>query len=275
MTTKGEFSLRRVVVALDAAADFAAAIEMAASIAIAWSASLRALFVEDESLWRLASLPYAQQVNAITALRDTVDEAELGAQLKLLARRARTDLARIAEGHSLSWTLERFRAAIGPDALSLGNDELLVISAKSRSSANALRLGSPWRRVLDQVSQPFLLVPERPTPRGPVAVLCDAASGGLDVLDASARIARAGKRPLIVLTPEDLTQSQLDAAEDLVRSVDDRATVIRVPAGSHQALEKVVASARATLLVMSRDRLVGDKVSAPDLISPSSALLVL
>jgi hypothetical protein len=272
MTTRSEFSPRRVVVALDAAADFATTIEMAASVAVAWGARLHALFVEDESLWRLASLPFAQQVNTATALRDTVNEVELGAQLKLLARQVRTDLARIADAHSLAWTLESFRAVIGPNALSLGSDELLVVSTKSRPSANALRLGSPWKRTLDHVHQPLLLVPERPAARGPVAVVYDAATGGPDVLAASLRIARAGKRPLIVLASEDLTQSQ---QEDLARSLESRAKLLRVPAGSLRDLEEVVTSSRVTLLVMGRNRIARDDASAFEPISASSALLVL
>ncbi len=275
MTTRSELSPRRVVVALDAATDFATTIEMAASVAIAWGASLRALFVEDESLWRLASLPFAQQVNAMTAHRGMVSETELSAQLKLLVRQARTDLARIADAHGLSWTLESFRAVIGANALSLSDDEWLVVSTKSRPSANALRLGSPWRRILGQVSQPFLLVPERPATTGPVAVLYDATTSGPNALDASLRIARAGKRPLIVLTTEDLTPSQNEAAQSLARAVDDHAVFLQIPARSHRELEKVVASSHVTLLVIGRNGIAGNEASASESISLSSALLVL
>ncbi len=270
-----ELNLRRVVVALDAAADLPATIEMAASLASSLGVELRALFVEDESLRRVASMPFAQQVDAMTAARTAFNEADLDAQLKALARQARRELERIAGSHDLSWSLEIARAVIGADALSLAADELLVLAATSRPAARTLRLSSPWRRMLDQLAHPFLLVPERPATTGPMAVIYDATLAARRALDASLRIARTSKRPLIVVAPENLAGKHCSEAEARARAASPGATLRRLPTLSRQAVVELVASVGITLLVVGRDDPAGHQATGGEPVAPFSALLVL
>jgi hypothetical protein len=275
MAISDELILRRVVVALDAAADFPATLEMAASVAACLGVGLHALFVEDESLRRVARLPFAQQVDAMTAARSALNEADLDAELKSLARQVRRELERVAGTHALQWSLEVSRAVIGPEALPLAGDELLVFAATSRPAARTLRLSSPWRRLADRMTQPFLLVPERPTTSGPIAVMYDTTMAGRRALDASLRIARRAGRPLIVAVPEALTPTEYREVQ--MRSQDATAsiTLLRVPVISRKTIEALVAASRVTMVVIGRDGGTAVEPMGVEPFAPFSALLVL
>jgi len=274
--TENELSFRQVVVALDAAGDIAATIEVAASVAAAWKAELRGLLVEDERLRRLASLPFAQQMDALTALRRPFGEAELDAFIGRAVRQARRDLERIAAAHDLAWSFQSLRAMIGPEALPLGEDELLVMAAASRSAAMAARLGSPWPRVAAGLSRPFLLVPERPSARGAVVALCRAASPARRALEVSLRIARAGARPLLVLVEEAATQAELGELARRIEAGAVAASVRRIAALSRRSLGDIVRASGAGLLVIDR-REIGAAADGDwsEPLSESSAVLVL
>ncbi len=275
MATQDEVTLRRVVVALDAAADFATTLELAAAVAAGLDASLHALFVEDESLLRVAGLPFVQQIDAVTAARSALTAADLDAELKALARQARREVERIAGMHALRWSLEVSRCLIGPGTVAVSEDELLVLATTSRPAAQALRLRSPWRQLVDRMAQPFLLVPERPATSGPIAVLYDAARPARRALDVSLRIAHRSRRPLIVAVPESLPISAWREAESLSHGAAAGATLQRLPAVSRRSMEALVAASGATLVVLGRDGTAAIEPAGIEPFSPFSALLVL
>jgi nucleotide-binding universal stress UspA family protein len=275
MASGSELILRRVVVALDAATDCAAAIEMAASVAAGWGAALRAMFVEDEGLRRLAGLPFAQQVDPTTAMRSRLDEVGLRAEFAAQARQLRRELEEIAGRHDLQWSFEVTRAAIGTAALSLTEDDLVVVAVSTRPIASRMRLDSPWRRVASQLRQPMLLVPEQPTASGPVAAFYESTQAGQRALEASIRIARAGKRSLFVVMREEATQTQRVEVEALLRPGDAKVTLLTLPAVSKRDLQDFIVSSRATLLVFGRDGITGAEATESLPLLSTSALLVL
>ncbi|MCC7046188.1 MAG: hypothetical protein IT562_05705 [Alphaproteobacteria bacterium] len=275
MTGESELSFRRVVVALDPATDCAAAIEMAASVAAGWGAALRATFVEDEELLRLAALPFAQQVDPMTATRSRLDLASLQSGFVAQAQRLRHDLQAIADRHALPWSFKVTRAAIGVGALSLDEDDLVVVAVATRPIASRLHLESPWRRVLGQLRHPLLLVPERPTPAGTVAVFYEETAAGRRALEASRRIARAGKRALVVVVREDTPAARQAEIEARIRAQESMATVRTLSAVSKQHLHDFIAASRATLLVVGRDGSADLSISDLLPLSPTSAILVL
>jgi len=274
MPTKSDLGLRRVVLALDATVDFVPAIEMAAATAAAFGTALSALFFEDETLRRLASLPFAQQMDMVTARRSQFDEAELRAQSSLLERRMRRELARIAGLHELSWSFEALRTTISTNAVSLTEADLLVIAAASRPMASGLRIESAWWRMVGQVHRPLLLVPERPEVGGPVAAMYEATEAGQRTLGTSIRIARAGKRPLIVILMQDASAEEQSEIKAAAQAGDGKVTLHTLRPASYEALRALLLSSRATLLVVGRDG--KDPAQPADLLrlSASSALLI-
>jgi hypothetical protein len=61
------FAIRRILIALDASPDGLSALETSAWLAARMNAELQGLFVEDESLLRIAEIPLAREVPYFSA----------------------------------------------------------------------------------------------------------------------------------------------------------------------------------------------------------------
>jgi len=275
MAARDELSLRRVVVALDASSAFAPTIEMAASVAAAWGAALHVLFVEDEGLHRVAGMPFTQQVDALTAARLPLDAIALDAQSSALARRVRRELARIAGAYALSWSFDATRARIDSNTISLADGELLTVALAARRIGQVLRLPSLWHDALAHVRHPLLLIPERPDAEGPIAVLYDAVADGRRALEASIRIARKTRRPLIVVVKTELTQAHRAEMGQLMRSNAIEPRVLQLAGAPRTALHSVVASEHVTLCIVDRAGTEWPETQTTIALTPSSALLLI
>jgi len=274
MASRSELTLRQVVVALDAAADFAPAIELAAIVAAGWRAALRGLFAEDERLQRLAGLPFAQQLDPVTALRSPISAEGMRAEIAALAGRMRRELESAAGRHGLSWSFEIMSTAIGRDALVLERDELLAIGVSTRPIVSQMRLGSPWQHVVDQTRQPLLLVGGRSTANGALAVLHGATEAGRRALEGAIRIAGACKRPLVIMMPEQVPESRRAAAEAEARAAGVPARLVVLRSVSPAALQSAV-SAPIDLLVVGGDGVTASQAIESLLLPSSGAVLIL
>ncbi len=217
MASENELTLRRVVVALDVAADFAPAIELAATVAAGWRASLRGLFAEDERLQRLAALPFAQQLDPATAQRTPISAEGMRAEIDALMRRMRQELESVAERHGLPWSFDAAPGSIDRDEFVIESDELLAVGLSSRPIVSQMRLGSPWQRAVGRLQRRVLLVRGRSDANAPLAVLYDATEPGRRALAAAIRIAGACRRPLIIAVPEHVPEAQRIEAEALAQ----------------------------------------------------------
>ena len=103
-------AIERVVVPLDAASENRAAIDTAARLAARAKAPLHGIFVEDEDLLRLASLPFARQITLGAGAEPfTAEQVEL--HLQAAAERARQDLSAAAKRHAVECSFEIVRGA--------------------------------------------------------------------------------------------------------------------------------------------------------------------
>jgi hypothetical protein len=94
--------INRVIVPLDAASETGAAIDTAARLAARWRVPLHGVFVEDEELIGLASLPFARQVTLGAGVEPlTKDRVE--DHFRAFAERARREFAAAAERHDVKW----------------------------------------------------------------------------------------------------------------------------------------------------------------------------
>ena len=86
-TRSSEFTVRRVLVALDASAHSLAALEMALDLAVVSKAELVGLFVEDAHLLRLAESPQARELLYPSAEQRPLTLASMEQRLRLRASR--------------------------------------------------------------------------------------------------------------------------------------------------------------------------------------------
>ncbi|MFO0980463.1 MAG: hypothetical protein U1E76_01755 [Planctomycetota bacterium] len=134
MSVEDELSIRRILVALDAATEMADALETCALLAARLDAELHGLFIEDVNLLRLAQFPSAQQFSSFSTSGRPLDVSSIEAELRALATRARRALAATAERNSLLWSFSVVRGPIAGALTTAAADvDLLVVPSATRA----------------------------------------------------------------------------------------------------------------------------------------------
>jgi len=195
-------AVERIVVALDAASENRGAINTAARLAARWKARLHGVFVEDDDLIRLATLPFARQVTlALGVERLTLQQAER--QMRAFAERARRELAAAAARHAVEWSFEIVRddatQAIGADPAR----DFLVCGATTRPIGGHFRLECRWWSTVEPGAI-SLLMAHREGRDGTVGVLLhDRGPAAERLLVAAAQLAEAhGGRLAVICAPD-------------------------------------------------------------------------
>lgn len=254
---EGGFTLRRILVALDASAHSLAAAEAAADLAAAMQAEVDGLFVEDINLIRLASLPFAREVRS-TACVASLDLEQMERALKAQAAEARRAMESAARRARVQWSFRVARGRVAHEVLAAAaGADLVTLGKLGRSRSQQARLGSTVLRVLAGPPIALLVVQQwRARGRGlrPVLVVYDGSEDSGGALDAAARLAEAQGVPLTVL----LLAGDSDAARKLepavARSLEARSIKVRWRAlafAEGHSLLRVIQSDDAALLVLS------------------------
>lgn len=235
--------IRRVVVALGPTRASWSGIEPAARLARRFGGELLGLFLEDEDLLRLASLPFAQVVGHAPAPmrldRATVERALRRAEADA---RARLDRAAAGQGVRASFRVVRgspsaaLRATLEPgDLVVLVQEDLdrLLAPALACAGVSVLCLAAGAARA---TSVTVLL-----EPRGPVR----------PQLELSARVAEAAGAELVVLVPASASSSLEEEAAAVLAEVGGVARLRRVL--GRGPLPDVVGEAPGTVIACSRE----------------------
>jgi nucleotide-binding universal stress UspA family protein len=219
----------RVLVPLAAATSSREALETAAGLAAAVGARLEGLFVEDPNLARLSALPFAREVESLTAAERRLAPAAVERALRVEAAHLARLLAESAGRARVECTFEVTRGAWRAE-IAAREAELTVLVGTRRGGVERRD-----RRL-----------------RRPVAVLFDASAAGQRGLFAASRLARANERELVILVPSAdpasvsaarteasawlLAQGQLGRAMSLVPTAESLFAALRTLAGSALAL---------------------------------------
>ena len=128
--------IHRVIVPIDVASETGAAIDTAARLAARWRVSLHGVFIEDEELIGLASLPFARQVTLGAGVEPlTKDRVE--DHFRAFAERARREFAAAAERHDVKWSFASVRGPLVPDMVGGEHDFVVAGAASVRSAATS------------------------------------------------------------------------------------------------------------------------------------------
>src|SRR5690606_38458610 len=194
-----EFSIKRILVALDTSTDSLAALQSAADLAAAMEAELVGLFVAGINLLRFAGLPFAWEVQRATGTGRTLDEARMEHDLQLQASQARRALAEAASASGAVWTFRVVRGVVQQEVLTAALEaDLLSLGRTSRSLVRRLRLGSTARAVL---STPRSILLGRPSHavEEPIYVTFDGSLAAEKAVVAATRLAEFHGTDLNVL----------------------------------------------------------------------------
>ena len=194
-------AIERVIVPLDAASESRAAIDTAARLAARAKAPLHGIFVEDEGLLHLASLPFARQFTlGADAEPLTIEQVEL--QMQVAAERARRELFAAAKRYGVTCSFEIVRGASESAFTSASERDLVVAGGLSRPIAGHFRVECRSWSAVEVTPGPFLVVRHPWGASGAVVVLLqDRSVASARLLDAAAQMAEATDNGLTVICP--------------------------------------------------------------------------
>jgi nucleotide-binding universal stress UspA family protein len=181
--------IERVVVPLDAASESRTAIETAARLAAHAKAPLHGVFVEDEDLLHVASLPFARQFT-LGAHPEKLTTEHLELHLRVAAERARKEFFAAAKRHGVTGSFEIVRGASESALTGASEHDLVVACALTRPIAGHFRLECRWWSSLEAMPGPFLLARHVWSASGSVVMLLrDRSDASARLLEAAAQIA--------------------------------------------------------------------------------------
>ena len=149
MTKVTEPRPNRILVSLDSSSRGRAALQAAVRLAVTMSAELDGLFVEDEDLVRLASLPFATEVDLATASTRDLETIGMERALRAAADEAQQAFASALADAELQWTFRVVRGSVTKASLEAAGDVGLLVIGQQGRLANIMPTKSFGQRVRD------------------------------------------------------------------------------------------------------------------------------
>jgi nucleotide-binding universal stress UspA family protein len=198
----------RIVVPLDATSEYRTAIDTAARLAARAKAPLHGVFVEDEDLLNLASLPFARQVTPSAGAEPfTTESIEL--HLQAQAERARQELFAAARQYRVRCTFEIVRGASEMAVSGASERDLVVSGGLTRPIAGHFRVESRWWSSIGAAAGPFLLARHAWSAAGGVVMLLrDRGPAAVRLLDVATQMAETRGGILTVICPPAVAGSE-------------------------------------------------------------------
>jgi nucleotide-binding universal stress UspA family protein len=193
--------IERVVVPLDAASEHRTAIETAARLAGRAKAPLHGIFVEDEDLLRLASLPFARQFT-VGAGAEPLTTEHIELHLRVAAERARRELFAAAKHHGVACSFEIVRGASEGALTGASHHDLVVAGGQTRPIGGHFRVEWRWWSSIEAAPGFLMLARNAGSASGAVVMLLrDRSAASTRLLEAAAQIAHSADASLTVICP--------------------------------------------------------------------------
>ena len=246
---------QRILVGVDASAGSLSALETAAGLAAELHSELIGLFVEDDDLLSLASLPFSQEVTLTGSVR-SLDPAQIEQEMKRRAIAARRALQAAAEQRRLRWNFQVVRGRVARE-LSAAADrmDLLCVGPCARPATRRGGRGETARLVSQARGAVLYLERHAGTRSKPVMALLNGGAYDADAVEICNRVAAArGSEVALVIQAEDKKQ-----AGDILEMARQRLTnaptvnVSTVVPPDRQAILRLVGSAETGLLITAAD----------------------
>jgi nucleotide-binding universal stress UspA family protein len=203
--------IERIVVTLDAASENRIAIDTAAQLAARAKAPLHGVFVEDEDLLHLAGLPFARQLTP-GAGTGPLTTADLEADLRVAAGRARRDLLAAAKRHGVTGSFEIVRGASVSALAKVTERDLVVAGALTRPVAGHFRVDCRWWPSIAVAQGPFLLARHVWSAAGAVVMLLrDRSPASARLLGAAAQLVEAAGVLTVISPPATAASEGIEA----------------------------------------------------------------
>ena len=258
----------RVVVACDCVGENRSNIEAAARLAAWLDVAVHGIFVEDEALLNLAGMPFARHIGASGETFGMIDERTILLQFAAQAARIRATLETAAKAEEVGCTFDIIRGSPSVSSLDIGDQDLLVIEAKSRPFAGALRLDSRWLAAAFETHRSILLLRGIADAHDIVALVQGDNPATSRLITTAAKLASGGNRSLTLLIANATINN--DSVRKAVRMVSEKvAANCRIERMPTRTLANI-ATPSSLLLVDARPT-VNDPETLRELLSTTKA----
>jgi len=196
---RAEFTVARVVAALDATSYAAETLQAVVELAARFSAEAAGLFIEDINLLRLCDLPVTRHLGTFSGDAG-IALGDMEEQLRSLAADAEAALKAAAGAHHLPWSFQILRGVPAKElTAATAPRDLLVVGHGREFRGLPLRLGSGLHEAIRRSTRSTLQVPKSPVLRQPIAVVLAGSPLLRRTLSAAVRLGDASARQLDVV----------------------------------------------------------------------------
>lgn len=207
---ENRWSIRRILVALDASQDSIAALEAAVNLAAEMEAELVGVFVEDVNLLRLASLPFTREMRYLSNVEEELSQQRMEEELRAQAARARRALLAAAEEAHIRASFRVVRGQVALELLTAASEaDFLMLGRVSRPLTRRVRMGSTARAAVIKAERPVLLMQRTTTPDYAIMVTYDGSELSQRARETAVSLARENTEITFLL----LTDSRQEAEQ--------------------------------------------------------------
>lgn len=233
--------IARILVALDAQAPNRTTIEAAVRLAEEFQAEIVGLFVTEADVLKLASLPTVRHLIGHTLTAQTLEPGAMERAFRVLADRARADLAAVAESHHVKWS---FRTVSG------GTEETVVTEAAGFDVVTFGR--GRYRRTVARASHTrcgvFVATPEMRSGR-PIVLWSEGEHAPIEL---AIRLAHQARVKLLVLVQATLDDAIVAGLAQRIAAAGVRGEIRRRAADTSGEAYRALRGAHPGLLVINR-----------------------
>lgn len=252
--TEVSWSIRRILVALDASSNSRVALAAAIGLAETFKSEVEGLFIEDINLLRLAELPFAREIRFAETRLQQLEQEGIHRKLRARAALLKRELEEMATEHNVTSSFRVIRGSVSQALLAAAlESDLLALGRIGQTILRQSHLGSTARTVVEQASSVVLLTtPEMAI--GPIIALYDGSMTGNRLLHLSATLAeRSGDlRVLVWAATDDEAFDRRQQAAEILDPLHVQAQYQHLSGDNPQLVLEWVNRQKGSLLVLGK-----------------------
>jgi nucleotide-binding universal stress UspA family protein len=272
------FTIRRILVPVDASSGSMATIARAVDLAGKLEAELLALFVEDIELLRLADSPYARELVYFSAAETPLSREIMESKLKAQSERARKALEAAGEHAQVRWSFRTVRGDVLTEILAAANQVDLLAIDKMGCFRQRFRIG-PAVLQMATSAIPLLILPERGVaPSTRVLLHYDGTPAAQQRLLAAVELVRLGASGVTVLLPANEPERILALRKEAGAMLDGKKIDVRyrqIDPRDQRSLRRALQSESAGVLILGRSEMLRALQGVEDLLHETQTALLL
>jgi hypothetical protein len=240
----GPSPINRVLIALDAPLQDLDLLEMAISLAANRQVELVTLFIEDQDLFHLASLPFAQEIDRVSARERKLDSFQIARTFRAQAQEIGRALERLTKQPRVSHSLKVVRGRYMSEVLSAVTGMEVVFLRKE--------IGSYKKRFRSLPPEVTTTPVRQSRKHNAVWTIFNGSAGSCRALITASDIARAENRDLVMV----LRAPAVELRQQAQTLLKDRAVSVLytfVPEADDDGLVRLLDNSACGLVVMHRN----------------------